>query len=63
MSENTVNKALRLIGFDTKKRHLRSWLSGDGMQCPDGVWSMAAGCSGTQDESPGAQHRASGLHS
>lgn len=31
MSDNTVNKALRVMGYDTKKRCLRAWLPRDGV--------------------------------
>lgn len=63
MCENTVNKALRVMGYDTKKGYLRSRLPGNGMQCADGIGFMGKGRSRTPDESSGAQYRAHGLYS
>ncbi|STW49833.1 integrase [Klebsiella pneumoniae] len=44
MCENTVNKALRVMGYDTEKGYLWPRLSGDGMQCADGIGFMGKGC-------------------
>lgn len=58
MPENSINKALRLMGYDTE----RPRLPGDDLQRIGRIGSMGAGHHRAPNESPETQRRACGVH-
>lgn len=63
MSENTVNTALRGMGYDTKTEVCGHGFRAMACSALIRMWTMVEGCRRTPDESPRTEFCACGLHS